>query len=470
VVEVGFEVPDVAGFDDIRVRYDPPIPDGRGGSTSVDFMQVKHHVGHQGAVTAASLIEPAFIGAVSESLLQKVHRLQQRFAPTGEGCRFILRQPWPVLPTDPLARLLSTQSGELRFERLFDGSGTASAVGKIRKLWREHLGVDDAGLQVVLTPLRIRIEPTDLEQVKDRLNDALRISGFRPVPKGQLSHPYDDLAWKLLTEHDSVSFDRHSLEAAMRQEKLYIGPAFVPQEVLTLGIRTFQAHTGYFDDLHAHHCAVEHFEGRQIIDPARWNTQLYPGVALFLEKHLRPGKVVHLSLEAHLSMAFAAGHASARSGAVIHLLERGTPWVVGTPPLRFAPDMWTFTAEKTGLGNQIAAAISVSQDALHDAREAVRQQALPVDTLVHARVLPDIGRLSVIDADHAYLLAQDLVQHLRTLIAAIPGGTRLLLFAAIPKTLAFYLGRETYSLGPLDLYEFNPADRQYHRSLRLPLS
>jgi len=468
VAEVGFEVPDAAGFDDIRVRYDPPIPDGRGGSTSIDFMQVKHHVGHQGSVTAASLIDPAFIGAASESLLQKVHRLQRQYAPTGEGCRFILRQPWPVLPTDPLARLLSTQSGELRLDRLFDGSGTASAVGKIRKLWREHLGVDDAGLKEVLTPLRIKIEPTDLEQVKDRLNDALRVSGFKPVPKGHLKHPYDDLAWKLLTEQDSVSFVRQSLEDRMRQEQLYNGQPFVAQEVLTLGIRTFQAHTGYFDGLHHHHCAVEHFEGRQIIDPARWNTHLYPGVAQFLERHLLPGKVVHLSLEAHLSMAFAAGHASARSGAVIHLLERGTPWVVGNPPVRSAPDLWTFTPEQIGQGNQIAAAISVSQDALQDVRAAIEQQGLPVGTLIHARVLPEVGMRSVLDADHAYLLSQDLVQHLRQLVAAIPGGARLLLFAAIPKTLAFYLGLEAYSLGQIDLYEFNSADRQYHRSLRLP--
>src|SRR4029079_13452206 len=74
----------------------------------------------------------------------------------GTGARFNLISAWPIHPDDELAALVSRRNGELRLEKLFDGTTDRSAMGKIRKAWRDRLKVKtDDELKTILTPLRI---------------------------------------------------------------------------------------------------------------------------------------------------------------------------------------------------------------------------------------------------------------------------------------------------------------------------
>src|SRR5688500_8807340 len=77
VTEVGYEVDGVRGFDDVGVFYDGPHGSGTDPNIRADYFQVKFHVSNAGVFTAASLIDPSFIGAEKFSLLEKLYDAQQ---------------------------------------------------------------------------------------------------------------------------------------------------------------------------------------------------------------------------------------------------------------------------------------------------------------------------------------------------------------------------------------------------------
>ncbi|AWT37323.1 hypothetical protein DM785_16535 (plasmid) [Deinococcus actinosclerus] len=469
VNQVGFELNDAKSFDDVVVRYRKPIPDGRGAVTAVDYMQVKHHATHRGSVTVASLADPVFIGATSTSLLQKVLAVQRQHAPDGSGCRFILHQPWPIDPNDALAKLVDRDNGHFRLNVLFDGTTDASEMGKVRKSWREHLNVTDDELLLALTPLRLLVDPRTVEQMRDDLNNALVMAGLKPIDARAQAHPYDDLAWKLSAASSRVEFDRAAVEQLMRQEGLYVGPPMIRQDARRLGVRSFAPFAMRLEEeTDELFCALKHFDGRLIRDRALWRERVYPDLVEFLQQHVQPGSLHHVMLEAHGTLAFATGYAVARSQAKVVPMFNRVPWEPSISPSAPHAPAWAFDQHPAGEGHATAVAISVAQHVLGDVQDFIQRTGLEVGKVIEATVVPQPGRDSVRDADHAFVLARDLAQHLRLLRPSLPRASRLLLFASVPNPLMFFLGQQAYALGPVELYEFDPNDSEYHPALRLP--
>src|ERR1041384_6893002 len=54
-------------------------------------------------------------------------------------------------------------------------------------------------------------------------------------------------------------------------------------------------------------CLVRHFDNRHIRDARLWQESVFPEVSDFLSKYTQPGPRYHLLLDAHSSIAFAAG-------------------------------------------------------------------------------------------------------------------------------------------------------------------
>lgn len=131
VARVAYELNRIKAFDDVVVTYSAPLPDERGGVVTADYSQAKFHVDQAGSLTCQSLIDPKAIGATSFSLLQRLHAAVK--ATHGVGMRFNLISAWGIHPDDGLAEIVSNRNGELRLDRLFDGTTDRSARGKIRK-------------------------------------------------------------------------------------------------------------------------------------------------------------------------------------------------------------------------------------------------------------------------------------------------------------------------------------------------
>ena len=149
IVHVAYET-GPKGFDDIFIEFDPQKAprDHEGKPIYRKHLQCKWHT-TAGSFGYQDLIDSAFINAETFSLLQRAHNAQTQYAADGVGYQFTLVTNWRLTPDDPLQQLVRKESDALDLTSLFDGTTDRSRMGQVRKLWREHLGLDHAGLALV---------------------------------------------------------------------------------------------------------------------------------------------------------------------------------------------------------------------------------------------------------------------------------------------------------------------------------
>src|SRR5260370_39859914 len=139
IVEVAFEADGPKAFDDVVVRYDPAVARSGPERVTADYHQVKWHVELGGRFGYADFIDPAFIGAKTFSILQRLAEARKK---AGPGACFTFLTTYRIRDDDPLAELMSGNDRSLLVEKLVDGSETeGSRMRKVRKLWREHLAL-----------------------------------------------------------------------------------------------------------------------------------------------------------------------------------------------------------------------------------------------------------------------------------------------------------------------------------------
>jgi hypothetical protein len=182
VVRVAYETGPKA-FDDVLVEYDSAHApqDHHGCPVLRDHYQCKWHV-RPGQFGYADLIDPAFTNATSQSFLQRARAAQAQHAPGGEGVRFKLVTNWRLDHDDPLMRIVLQQTHALDLDWLFDGTTPASAMGKVRKVWGNHLAADEAALRLVARTLGVTQRLESAEELRERLNDRLRRSASCGCP------------------------------------------------------------------------------------------------------------------------------------------------------------------------------------------------------------------------------------------------------------------------------------------------
>jgi hypothetical protein len=474
VVKVGFEV-GPKGFDDVWVSYSPERApqDYLGKPILREHTQCKWHVtvndfGH------ADLVEPDWINASTVSLLQRARGAQEVHAPTGEGVLFRLLTNWRVAQTDPLRPLISQKSKTLRLDKLFDGTTDKSASGRIRKLWRDHLGIGDDELQLLARTLAFHTDMTSLEEHRQHLDPLLELRGLRRVPQSESSFVYDDIAFQWLAQ-GRLEFNRTEFRDACRREGLFDKDSSSPE---VFGVKSFE-HA--FDRLE-NRCTVvldliPHFDERAIRDQQDWTRDIYPRLKDFLISAGKNNESLRLVLDAHVTLAYAAGSVlNIKSGRDVELEQRtaGTKvWRVGDMPSDAWWPHWDFTEEVVNATNPSAVELAVVVSLTHDALKAVKTHVevnLPsVGKLLVARPSGGPGARSVVCGQHAFELADTLV---RQIVASRPGVSLVHLFIAAPNAFTFFLGQRQPGLGKTTLYEFDFEGAQgggYRPSLTLPV-
>ena len=474
VVKVGFEV-GPKGFDDVWVSYLPERApqDYEGKPILREHTQCKWHVtindfGH------ADLVEPDWINASTFSLLQRARGAQEVHAKTGEGVLFRLLTNWRVAQGDPLRPLISQKSKTLRLDKLFDGSTDRSAAGRVRKLWRDHLGIGDDELRLLARTLAFHTDMTSLEEHRQHLDPLLELRGLRRVPMSESSFVYDDIAFQWLAQ-GRLEFDRSEFRDACRREGLFEKDSSSPE---VFGVKSFE-HA--FDRLE-NRCTVvldliPHFDERAIRDQQDWARDIYPRLKGFLVLAGKSNEALRLVLDAHVTLAYAAGSVlNIKSGRDVELEQRtvGTKvWRVGDMSSDPSWPKWEFVEEAAGAADPAAAELAVVVSLTHDALDAVKAhvaKSLPaVGKLLVARPTCGPGAKSVVCGQHAFELAETLV---RQIVASRSGVAPVHLFIAAPNAFTFFLGQRQPGLGKIMLYEFDFEGMQgggYRPSLTLPI-
>ena len=472
VYKVVFEANQCKAFDDVVVYYQQEVVDERNNPCKADYYQVKFHVDHSNMLRWKALIDPGFINAEKFSLLQKLQLAQKQYAPNGLGARFYLITNWFIDPNDFLAELVSNDGGEIRISVLH-----SKRMQALRDCWKKHLGLaSDEELERVLRPFRIHITST-LNNERATLNSHLASVGLQPPDPSRVVSPFEDLVRKCL-ERGENEFTKDRIYEICSREGLLISPAQPPQhDAILLGIRSRMNWAEYLEDKTSHLlCLVHHFDNRLIRDADLWERAIYPELEAFLRNNVRNEEIYYLQMEAHSSIAFAAGYCLAKSGADVIPLQNThsnlQAWKPSTHPLPDIPYGWDFlSVEGLGSGNDVAIAISATCDITSDVIAYARNSLPQVSRLVACSLGEHVGNTSIRDADHALSLAESLVSWLRTNRTYEERCQNLHIFAAAPNGFLFFLGKLALGLGQIQLYEFefggvNPT--AYHPSLAFP--
>lgn len=457
VVRVAFETGPKA-FDDVLVGYDAGRPslDHRGQKVLRDHFQCKWHVrpgefGHQ------DLINPAFTNAATFSFLQRALQSQQQHAPDGNGARFRLLTNWRLAADDPLAKILHHQSNAFDMDKLFDGSTDRSAMGKMRKIWRDHLAIDDAALRLLASTLGITLRLESLEDLRMQLNDRFTAAGMRTVPDWETPFVYDDLISKLHAQ-GRADFNRKTFRDLCGDEKLLATGR--DDRPLTLGVRSF-VHP--IDNLDARCDAtlnlVPHFDGRYIRNEADWQGTLAPELRTFLVDAAKTTDHIRLALDAHVSLAFGVGAVlNVKSGKTVEVEQRTGGrrfWAPTDLPDDPAWPKLQFVDEATAdPGQDIALAVSLTHD-VTDGVRAYIAKGPGIARIVHVRLDSGPSGRSVRCGRHAHRLAEQITAYVRALAGVSTPRPTVHAFLAVPNAFAFFLGQNQPALGHVAVYEWD---------------
>lgn len=465
VVEVTFEANGPKAFDDVVVKYDPPVARSGPKRVSAEYHQVKWHVQTGGRFGYEDFISPDFIGAQTFSLLE---RLQQARLTAPESAHFAFLTTYRIKDGDPLAELVSGHDRTLLIERLFDGTTDRSRMGKVRKCWRQHLKLaTDDELKAVLGGLRVIDGHRTLEELRSEINLKASVVGVLACSAAESDFRYDELARQLKVRQLSA-LNREAFLQLCRDEGLLVERTTEPDLFLPIAIRSFLGPAADIVGATPENTLLltDHFRQRYLQDDREWQRDIRPMVEAFLRAAVTRSANLRLILDAHASIAFLAGAVlDLKSGVQTHLVQKGR---VGARTWR-ADDSTAakgarldIVDESMGAEHEIAIAISISQPAAAQARAYVRTRLPNVGTLISFAMPTGPGQQSVAGGEHAAALAEQVSNHLRMAKADDPDAV-VHIFAACPNSVLFFLGQHHQGIAPCIVYEFD-FDRRAHKT------
>ncbi|MFS8146916.1 SAVED domain-containing protein [Rhizobium sp. BR 249] len=466
VVEVSYEADGPKGFDDVVVRYDPGMESRRPFRIMTAHHQVKFHVNQAGRFGYADLIEPDFIGAEKISILE---RLRDAVKKAPAGSTFTLVTTDRIFDDDPLNGLIRQSDKALNTDKLFDGTTDRSAMGKIRKLWREHLGLNDNDeLKAIVETFHIIDCYHSLEAMRENVDLYFKLVGLA-AGGNSLEYKYDGAARKLKATQRNVLTRQTFEEICVEQG--WIKPPLADNRK-NISIRSFSdGPTDYLDAAPENTLSLHHmFDVRHLQPGADWNTDVRPAVEEFIFRVRETDKNIRLFLDSHSSVAFLAGALLGfKTNTHVELNQKG----------RGPTTVWRADDDKTGPravtsvidigdGPDVAVAVSFSRDAIADVEEYVRAKVPDIGRILH--VVPENGtsQKSLVGGEHAADLADQIAGAVKALRPAF--GARRHFFISGPNAFTFFMGQHRDSMGPVTLYEFDfkgVVDGSYHPSFRI---
>jgi hypothetical protein len=476
IKKVAWEMDSTFGFDDVVVFYDPPIMES-GSSIEEDYYQLKFHVDHARGFTCHALMDPEFIGAERESLLQRLYRNYLKDPAKYLTCRYYIVNAWTLDHSDELRNLLGNNGG-LRLEVLFKG-GENSKYGKIRAAWKQHLGInDDRELRLILTPLRIR-HNYDAQLLRENLNDRLKHSGFKPVPENQQSSKYGDLIQKLHKDGKNI-FTKDELLDICRREELLEEIEEAKEDSFIIGIRSFQRGAETLElEVHALQCFLHCFSGRFILEEFSGTGYINEQLAHLSEKAILSKKRIIVHLDTHLSIAMLFGYYmdSKYGGLDITIIQKTFSgkllWRAEAEKINtYSQPLLTLEEEKI-LDSELdlALSISVTHDIRDDVQAHIQRKLQNVSSCLHFVINPKTGVASIKDASQIVAAVEELIAGVRAKRRKLGNTGTIHLFISAPNAFAFYLGQRIKQLGNIVLYEYdfeNQRDGGYHPIIEIP--
>ena len=457
VVEVTFEANGPKAFDDVVVKYDPPVARSGADRVAVEYHQVKWHVEYGGRFGFEDFVDPAFIGAKTLSLLERLKVAKQS---STTGSRFAFITTYRAKDGDQLAELISGHDKSLLLEKLFDGTTDKSRMGHVRKLWREHLALaSDDELRSVLAGFRIVEGHRSLDELREHINLRAQVVGLLAYSDASSDFRYDELA-RQLKVRGLNNLTQATLEQFCSDEGLFAPRHLSEDSSLHIAVRSFLGAAADIFGAAPENTLLltDDFRQRYLRDDLDWQIDIRPRIEAFLRESVaRSSGRLRLILDAHASIAFLAGATlDLKSGVTIELVQKGRvgarTWRPDDGSAGAALDLSVHDLGRGG--REIAVAISISQSTESQVRAYVASRLPRVERVVVLGLPAGSGHQNVAGGGHAAALAEQVSNVLRHL-KATDADALVHIFAACPNSVLFFLGQQHQGIAPCVVYEFD---------------
>ncbi|MHB8926571.1 MAG: SAVED domain-containing protein [Bacillota bacterium] len=457
VVEVTFEADGPKAFDDVVVKYDPPVARAGPDRIPADYHQVKWHVNYGGRFGFEDLMDPAFIGATQSSILERLLHARQVAHPASQ---FTLITTYRIKDGDPLAELVSGYDRSLIVEKLFNKTTDRSRMGRVRKAWREHLNLTcDRELKKVITGFRIVEGHRSLDEMRAQINRRAQAVGLLSFSDSISDFRYDELARKLKVRKLNA-LTRESLMKFCGEEGLLTNARVRDDGFLPIAIRSFLGPASDIVGATQENTLLltENFNQRYLRKNLAWQSNIRPRIEDFLRNAVRKSSRLRLILDAHASIAFLAGSVlNLKSGVEVELVQKGR---VGTRTWRPGDglssqgEQFTIAEENSGPRRQIAVLVSISQSVESQAKRYISSHLPNVGKLLSFSIPFGPGQQTILGGTHSSRLAEQVSNSIRAVKAHDPDAM-IHIFAACPNSFLFFLGQLSQSIAPCTVYEFD---------------
>ncbi len=473
---VAYSDPNVKGFDDVVVYYQPGMKTRNGETLGADCFQVKFNVRGARVLTAEDLIDPKAVRRKKTALLDDLEAVAELTRDQNKIYRCILRSTWVPAPRDALAELWYRIDGSIDIELLLS-KGPNSNVGKARLRWKDHLDLWDAEeLRPILRHFYIK-PVSDQATVMEDLNIWLRAAGLREVAFNARINPYDDLIRKLVQEGNHM-FDKSTIEEVLQRDNLIVGTPIAVGKSLGIGIRSFGRRSAHITRLDRYVNLADLFDGRHVRSPDAWQTRVVPRIDELVRELPYDQQSITLDLSAsHSSITFYAGYClDTKAGFRVTVTQR-TPngveqWGPEAPSSARDFPPWQVTEEDMGVGDDVVLALSATHNVRTDVHTFLQCQPIRLSRMFHC-ILPDCpSSATVRSGDHAHALVTQITELLQRRTHSERRGV-LHIFGAVPNALFFFFGQRSRGLGPCQLYEYDFEANEpdgYTPSIRVPVS
>lgn len=473
VIRVDIEYDAAAGADDVAVFYESPGVDAGGWQCTADYYQVKYHVDQSANYTYRTVVEPANANTDS-SLLKRFHHAYSRLRNNPHRFRLHLVSNWNWQEEDPLPSVIRDTEGA--FSDAFFRGGEQSRIGALRKLWREHLGIQPDEFSDFCRCLRFQLNYLGRRGMRELVHSRLALAGVKPACPESRVDPLEALYMRFLTDR-TTSFTPESLRAVLKNEGLLSGTTNCNQTAQSrvLGIRSFIRFAENIEnETDEHVCVSKFFDGRHIREPADWNHGVQTNIYEFLTEPARQTRLrgqEHLVLlDCHLSIAYLAGSClSTISGARVTVRQKGNlggDWRTSG----YIDEKWGIDRTISVIDDaktDIAVVVSITHRIVEDVQGYIATTELLAGTIVSFAPSDEIGSSAIENADHAWWLAERMAAELYSLRKKNPTAS-LHLFVSAPNAFLFYLGQHHGMLGKVQLYEYDfgfEKDASYSKSI-----
>jgi hypothetical protein len=338
--------------------------------------------------------------------------------------------------------------------------GDRSKFGKVRKAWRDHLGITEEELENVLLPLRVKHSYDDEQRLKENLNNSLLLGGLKSIPDDERASKYVNLIQQLHKEGKNI-ITREDLQEICAREGL-LSPEKKNESEVTIGIRSFQRGAENLHlEVHSILCLQHRFIGRFVLEEVSWNDDIRPAIQNFSEtvRALKKPLVIHL--DTHLSCALYFGYCldPKYGGLDVTIIQKTNNGKLKWRPTGQAGSTasnWDFKEEVSSEDHpDIAIALSVTKDIKLDVDEHFTTHGGSIGKIFHATIRPGVSNSSIKDADQIMVAVQELLTYINTKRRGKLKSGRVHLFLAAPNAFAFFLGQLIKPLGEVVLYEFD---------------